>query len=143
MYILALILTGLMLMAAGIIDFVKKEISVRFIVVMTAVCVIGALFNRNATLGDTVCGMSIGILVLLISQITREQIGRGDGIIITSIGMLLGIRGCFIIVCYAMLFMTFVSIGLILFKKAGRYTKVPFLPALFAGYAIYMGDIIL
>ncbi len=142
MYILALVLTGFMLLAAGIVDFVKKEISIGFIMAIAAVCVTGALSNRSATLMDAVSGMIIGILTLAISKLTREQIGRGDGIVIMAVGALIGIRGCFIMVCYAMMLMAFVSVGLILFKKAGRYAKIPFLPALFAGYVIYVGDII-
>lgn len=142
MYLLTLLLAGVMLMIAGIIDFIKKEISIRLILAIAAVCVIGTLFNRNASLPDAALGMAIGILALAIAHITHEQIGRGDGIVIMFIGMLIGIRGCFVMICYAMMFMTFVSVALIMFKKAGRHTKIPFLPALFAAYALYIGDII-
>ncbi len=142
MYLLTLLLTGGMLMAAAIMDFIKKEISVGFIMAIAAVCIIGALSNKNSSLYDMALGMVIGVLALAISRITHEQIGRGDGLVIMFVGMLVGVRGCFSMVCYAMMFMTFVSVGLIILKKAGRYTKVPFLPALFAGYALYIGDII-
>lgn len=142
MYLLILLLAGCLLMAAGIIDFIKKAISVKLITVIAVVCIAGAFCNKNATLFDIALGMGIGILALVISQVTCEQIGRGDGIVIMFIGMLIGVRGCFAMVCYAMMFMTLVSVGLLLFKRAGRYTKIPFLPALFAGYALYIGDII-
>ena len=69
-------------------------------------------------------------------MISREQIGRGDGIVIAVIGLVLGFRRCLAVVSVASLVMCAAAIVVLLFKKGNRRTQLAFLPALFVGYVL-------
>ena len=114
-YILALILVGIILMAAGIIDLIKKEIGMGFIISLAVICIIGLIFKGNNNLFNTLGGLCIGLCAVGISMASREQIGRGDGMVICAVGALIGFRGCLTMVCFASLIMAAVSI-IILFS---------------------------
>lgn len=139
MYFFILILTGIILLAAGIVDILRKEISRGFIAALAIVCIAGLVFKENNSIFDILGGFCIGLCVIGMSMISRGQVGRGDGLVICAVGALTGYRGCFIMVCYAALIMSAASIIILLLKKGDRHTKMPFIPALFAGYAAYVG----
>ena len=67
---------------------------------------------------------------------TREQIGRGDGIVIAAVGIALGARKCLLVVFTASFLMAAAAIVVLIFRKGGRQTRLPFLPAIFVGYAV-------
>ena len=71
-----------------------------------------------------------------ISKLGREQVGMGDGMIIALTGLFLGMNGCFIMVCTASFVMVFIAAAVLILKKGNKYTKLPFLPALFVGYIV-------
>lgn len=141
-YFLSLILVGIILMAAGIVDLIKKEIGRGFITSLAVICIIGLIFKGSNNLFDMLGGLCIGLCAVGISMASREQIGRGDGMVICAVGALTGFRGCLAMVCLASLIMAAVSIVILLLKKGNRYTKMPFIPALFAGYAAYIGVVL-
>ncbi len=73
-----------------------------------------------------------GIFFLICSRLTREKVGYGDGM------MLLILGGCFprsslwLICLIAILLLTLWAGLLLVLKKAGRHTQIPFLPFLWA-----------
>ena len=78
----------------------------------------------------------IGLCMIGISQISGEQIGKGDGMVIVALGILCGVRDTLGIVCFASLFMLIPAFILLVSKRGNKKTRVPFLPALFLGYVI-------
>lgn len=139
-YIGALIIVGIMLFAAGITDLKSKAVSRRFLLALTLVCTSGLLLRGGPGLTDAAGGFGIGLCVTGLSVISCGQIGRGDGIVIASVGLLLGFRGCLAMVCFASFIMALASVVVLALKKGGRHTRLAFLPALFTGYLIYLGQ---
>lgn len=74
-----------------------------------------------------------GGISLLLSYVSKEQIGYGDGVVIVFIGMLLGISKVVGIFWIALLLLVFFSVCLLIAKKAKKKTEVPFLPFLLLG----------
>lgn len=140
MYIGALAIVGIMLFAAGITDLKRKAVSRGFLLALALVCVSGLLFREGPGLTDSAGGFGIGLCATGLSLISRGQIGRGDGIVIAWVGLLLGFRGCLAMVCFASFIMAFASVVVLILKKGGRHTRLAFLPALFTGYLIYLGQ---
>lgn len=138
-YMGALIVVGGMLFAAGITDLRSRTVSRRFLLALALFCTIGVIFQGGCRLPDSVGGFGIGLCVIGLSVISRGQIGRGDGIVIALVGLLLGFYGCLVVVCLASLIMALASIVVLVLKKGSRYTRLAFLPALFTGYLIYLG----
>jgi len=125
---------GLLLFAAGIVDIRKKQISRKQIVILMLVCCAVIPLKPDFGIFDAAGGLTIGLCAIGLSAATREQIGKGDGIVIAAIGIALGVRRCLWVVLTASLIMCVAAILVLLFKKGGRQTKLAFLPAVFVGY---------
>ncbi len=129
------VVVGVLLLIAGITDIRKRQISRRLLMLLTLVCIVAVLV-RGSFAVMAAGGMAIGLCVIGISMISREQIGRGDGIVIAVIGLVLGFRRCLAVVSVASLVMCAAAIVVLLFKKGNRRTQLAFLPALFVGYVL-------
>ena len=106
---------GILLLAAGIMDIKSKKISRRMIVLLLLACCAILPFRRYFHILDTLGGLAVGLGIIGLSVISKEQIGKGDGLVIAAVG---------------------IAFGVLLLKKGGRQTRLPFLPALFAGYLL-------
>ena len=138
-YLGILFCVGILLFFAGIRDFRKREISRRQILILTLICLIGIPFKTHFGLWNALGGAAVGLCIVGISIASRGQIGRGDGMVLGAIGLLLGFRGCLAVACLASWIMAIISATLSILKKGNRHTKLPFLPALFVGYIAYIG----
>lgn len=83
-------------------------------------------------------GVVPGIALLGIAVLTRRALGCGDALAVLVTGLYLGGRGCVSVVSTAFFLTCPAALGLIVFKKAGRKTAMPFLPFLLAGYLVWL-----
>lgn len=127
---------GLLLLAAGIVDMRKRQISRAQILILLLVCCAVIPLKNESGVIDVVGGLAIGLCAIGVSVATREQIGRGDGIVIAAVGIALGARKCLLVVFIASFMMSMAAIVVLSFRKGGRQTRLPFLPAIFAGYLL-------
>lgn len=127
---------GLLLLAAGIVDIRTKQISRRQLLLLLIVCCAVIPVKENFGIFDAAGGMSIGLCAIGVSIATREQIGKGDGIVIAVLGIALGMRKCLWLVLTASFMMCMAAILVLLLKRGDRQTRLPFLPAIFAGYLL-------
>ncbi len=142
MFLMITVAAGALLLAAGVMDLKSRTISRGMIFALFAVCMAGVFvkvfIDREAGLWETVGGVLIGLCAVGLSMMSREQIGRGDGLVIAAIGLILGFRKCLFAVCMASLIMTLVSVFVLALRIGNRTTRLPFIPALFAGYVMCM-----
>lgn len=141
------ILIGAMLLIAGIIDIKSQKISRLYIALLMLVCVMTVVVDVNQGTNQNIMSMLMGALIGIcavgISMMAGEQIGRGDGLVITAIGIVLGFRGVLGVVCLASLVMCVIAVILLILRKGNKNTRLPFIPAIFVGYAIYMTSFIM
>ncbi len=125
------------LAAAAVTDIRKKEVSVKAAGIAAVLAVTLRIAAGEKDLFSWMAGLLPGILVLLVGKVTKEAVGYGDGIAILVCGLFLGAGGCTGCVIIG-LFLTFpVSLVLLVWKKADRKSRMPFLPFLLAGYGIW------
>ncbi len=140
MFFVITVAAGLLLFVAGIMDLKSRTVSRGIIVALFVVCLAGVpvkvLISQIFGLWDIAGGALIGLCAVGLSMMGGEQIGRGDGFVIVAIGLILGFRKCLFAVCVASIIMTLVSVIILLLRKGNRNTRLPFLPALFAGYVM-------
>ncbi|MDE7185029.1 MAG: prepilin peptidase [Lachnospiraceae bacterium] len=127
---------GILLFAAGLIDIKSRQISRRMIVVLFLACCATLPFRRYISILDTVGGLAVGLSIIGLSVISKEQIGKGDGLVLAAVGIAFGARRCFLVLCIASFLMCMTAIGLLFLRRGSRQTRLPFLPALFAGYLL-------
>lgn len=123
-----------------IMDVKKQKVSL-FYAGGGAVC--AAIWDviRVGTGMDSLTGFLLsafpGIMLLGISALTGK-VGVGDGIVLLGIGFFLDWQkacGCLFI---GLILSSVWSIYLLLFKKAGKGTRIPLMPFLLAGYGVVL-----
>ena len=130
------VLIGILLFAAGIVDMKRKQISRGMLLLLLLACCVAIPFKKEFNILDSIGGLTIGLCAIGVSIATREQIGKGDGIVIAAVGIALGAHKCILVVCTASFVMCVTAIIVLLFRKGNRQTRLPFLPAIFVGYLI-------
>lgn len=75
-----------------------------------------------------------GLILCLLSKLTRRGIGMGDALVTMVIGIYMGTRFAFICLCAAFFLASPAALLLYCLKKKQKTARIPFLPFLFAGY---------
>lgn len=121
-------------------DLKKKSIPT---VYLWLFALVGVVFSVSALIdgkdiGNAVTAFLPGCILVLLSVITREQIGMGDGWVILCMGLFLDCAEILWIIFISFMILTVLSIFLLIAQKAHRKTRMPFLPFLLTGFTIYI-----
>lgn len=91
-------------------------------------------FFREVSWQSRAGGLALGALLLLSGYFSKEAIGVADGIVVSVCGVSLGVYEsatmCFFAAGYTAAF----ALILLLLKKVGKKSRLPFLPFLLLGY---------
>ncbi len=123
----------------SVFDIKKQYIPGRSLVVGVALSCCWALargFGGAALWAELGAALLPGAVTLALAQITREQIGRGDGWELILMGNWIGLKDCLLALGVALLGVFLVSAALLMRGKAGRRTRVAFVPFLWAGTVV-------
>lgn len=112
-------------------DMKRKKISVR-VVIFFLVLGIGVDLWQQVCWQDYLTGVFLAVALLLLSRISQEQIGFGDGLVMLALSFFL--TGSELIqIFFAALFAAACLSGVLLvLKRVGRRSSLPFLPFLLA-----------
>ena len=80
-------------------------------------------------------GVAPGLILLILARITGK-IGYGDGLALLNVGLFTDCMMCMRMLGLSLTVMSFVSIGLLMIKKATGNTRLPYLPFLAVTYAV-------
>ncbi len=81
-------------------------------------------------------GLLPGLFVLLLAYLTKESIGSGDGILLCAFGLFAGFAETIAVFGMALFLSAVTAMALLVLKRAGRKTELPFVPFLCGGYMI-------
>ena len=128
------IILFLLLTLCAIWDGIKKEIPLPVVWLGIATAVI---IHAVGIIGGT--WLSVGISVLpagifwIISLITREKIGYGDGWVLLMIGLYVGFMKCVLILMAALVLESIILLVLLVIGKIHKDEEVAFVPFLLLG----------
>lgn len=134
MRIAAEVLMGIWLLWCSVQDIKEKKIS---IILLTAGGVLlSALFLLTGGIAVTsrLSGLLLGLLLLAVGRLFKDQIGAGDGAIICITGICLGFAKNLNLMLLGLSLAAILSLFLLIFKKAGRKDTIPFVPFLLFSY---------
>ena len=120
----------------AIYDLKTKTVPVAAVAVVAA----GVLIYRfciGCRVAELATGLMPGIVVLVLAFATRESIGTGDGLVVCLLGLFCGWRQCLAVFSMALIVSAVLAMVLLVCRKAGRKTELPFLPGLFGGYLLF------
>ncbi len=95
------------------------------------------LFERSSIV-DICGGIGVGVMVLWISFLTRNAIGRGDAFIIMAIGTLLGGYDTMVLLFIALFLCGIHAFWLLVIRKDDKKTEIPFAPFMLISFVLYM-----
>ena len=128
------VITGTFILAEGIRDYRRRKVSMVSIGIIAVLGIILKISGSENTWLDLIGGVCVGIGLLLAARITGEKIGYGDGWMLAAIGTVMGLRKNFVLLCVSMFLCGVSAVILLLFKKAGRETELPYVCFLFPEY---------
>lgn len=122
------------LVVLSIEDIKHKKISL-IIILIGGLCLFTfSLAMSELSIRDRIGGIMIGGFMLLISYLTRGQIGLGDGLVLSIIGISYGFLMNLNLLILGLILSSIFSILLLICKKAKKKSTIPFIPFLLAGY---------
>lgn len=133
---------GIFLAAGTFWDIKEKRIPVVWILLGVLVGVVCMLYEGVAGEGNAGAYLSAclpGALFLLISMVTHEQMGIGDGITLLILGGILGAKRVWLIWLFGMGGVFLFGIFLLISRKGTGKTRIAFLPFLLVGFFLVAG----
>lgn len=77
-----------------------------------------------------------GIMFWMISFVTKEKVGYGDGWVLIMIGLFAGFTRCFLILLIGLIAESVILLILLIFRKVNKDGEVPFVPFLLLGLGV-------
>lgn len=128
----------LFLAVCAVFDGLRRQIPLLIVWVgmLTAVCFHISDGIERASLLMMAASLLPGAGFFLLSFITREKVGYGDGWVLLMIGLFLGVSRCFLILLIGLVLESAVAVALLLLQKIKRDKEIPFLPFLLLGMGV-------
>ncbi|MCR5156063.1 MAG: prepilin peptidase [Butyrivibrio sp.] len=122
-------------------DIKEKEIPVWLILCCGALSlgrVIFLLTKGTLEPAELLISLVPGALLLLAGYVTRGGVGYGDGLLALSIGPAVGAAALATGMCIAVMGSGLFSGVLLILRKAGRKTRIPFVPFMALGVGVML-----
>ena len=135
-----LIIIILYLLFCSYTDIKKRQIYIPptlFIICLTLLFKIIYISFSLESLGLFLLSFIPGLIMLLISYITRENIGYGDSILLGLCSLCVGIWNGFFIIMTSFIYSAIFSLFLLIRGKNSKET-IPFVPFIFLGTITYL-----
>lgn len=131
---LSKMIIGLLLFFSTIKDIRSKSISLPLVIVSCACLILIMPFNNVITIKSAILGTLVGLFIILVSKLTKGQIGIGDGIILLATGLGLGIWDNIALLTFALFLSAICCVILLAFRLVNLKMTIPFIPFLFLSY---------
>ena len=126
----------IVLIIEAVTDFRKKEINIPASVILVFAAFGMYFLGKDISATNAIIGFAEGLILILVSVVTKGQIGIGDGILLASCGLMLGGRDNMVMFFFACLSSAIVSALMMIIKKADKKTKIPFVPFMIPGFLV-------
>ncbi len=117
-------------------DYKYKEIPLWIIATSGVISISEAIFKM--TIYEALFAMIPGMIMLIVSWLSKQSMGYGDGLLALSIGLAFGVNKMALGISVAFFVSGLVSLALLVIKKAKRNDTLPFVPFLFIGMVVSM-----
>lgn len=119
-------------------DIRSKRVSILACILLTVVGIVGRILDGNMEPISLLTGVIPGLIMILISIISKGRLGLGDGIIVICMGLLMGVTLVIETLIIALFLVLIVSVVLLARKKVAFNSSLPFVPFLFVAFCILL-----
>ena len=124
----------ILLAVASVIVWRKREIPMSLLFIMSAGITIFAIYCKDITIWYRLAGGALGIMLFVVSTVTKEAIGYGDSWLILLLGVQLGIFRVLQLLFAASLLAVIFAVFYLWVRKWNRKATLPFVPFLTIAY---------
>lgn len=117
-------------------DIKEKKITINITLLSGIAGAFMHLLFQNQSIYEMLAGTLPGIGILLLGCLTKDKIGRGDGIVFILTGFYLGFVRNILLICISFLLAGVFGLYLLLHCSGSRDKKMPLIPFLFLGYGL-------
>ena len=129
-------LVFIVLVIEALMDFRKKEVNIPVLGILVVAAMVMFFLGKDISVSNAIIGLAEGLLLILVSVMTKGQIGIGDGILLAACGLMLGGKDNMVMFFFACLSSAIVSVLIMIIKKADKKTTIPFVPFMIPGFLI-------
>ena len=133
---IANVLSGACLLTCTVTDIRKRVIYPILLLPFFIAGIMWQFMSRSRGVMDIAGGVFTGIVLLITSHLTKGKIGAGDGLIFIVTGVLLGTLENIRLLTMASVLSAVCSIVLLITRRCGRDTELPFAPFILAAFII-------
>ena len=98
--------------------------------------IMNTIMDSKISLLERGFGLLVGSIFLLLSHLTRGQLGMGDAYVILILCTILGIYQGMEVITYSFLLSAIIALILVTFFRYQKKRTIPFVPFLFGGFII-------
>ena len=120
-------------------DIKRKKIPVYMLIILAAAGIISNFTVGEFDIEKRIIAMLPGMILLIVSMITKQQIGYGDGLIILIMGLYIDIDDILSIVLSSFLLSSIAAIILMTVFKKKKNFEMAFSPFLLIGFGLVKG----
>ncbi len=122
------------LLCASVEDIRKKEIRVLYLLILAVFLFIIMYVSGNGpAVSGRLAGTMPGLLLILVSRVSKGGIGMGDAFAVLGLGAAFGLAECLSTLGLAWFICFFAAAGCLILKKR---SPIPFLPFLCIGFYV-------
>ncbi len=129
--------TAIALLCGSVMDIKTKRLPAWFMTVFAGGSLAVVAMAGDGDWQQKAIGVLLGGSILLLGKLSG-CIGVADGIMVAVMGLLYGGWECAELLMISILFTAVVAIGAIALHKANTKSRLPFVPFLTAGYAVFL-----
>lgn len=114
-------------------DIKKKEVSIWILFLGIGIVMLSIGYGIKMEDGISIwiskgVGTFMGVVLILLSKVSKEQIGMGDAIVITMTGAVFGFWNNLCLLFYSLILSAVYAVVLLLMKKIHKRQRIAFLP---------------
>lgn len=128
----------LLLAICAVCDGLEKKIPLAVVWIGIAAAIVLQIQGMSGEWSWLSVSLSVlpGIIFWMLSLITGEKVGYGDGWMLVMIGLFMGLWRCFLILLTGLVSESLVVLFLLAFRKISRDRQIPFAPFLLFGMGV-------
>ena len=112
-------------------DVKEKKISVTYLKIgalLSFLYLLWEIWNKNMRGKEVMLSLLPGVIFLLLSKLTKEKVGVGDGFVFLVIGICLGSSMTWMVCQLGLILSSVYSLLILLLKRGNRESQIAFIP---------------